>query len=667
MRFICTLWLSFFIGSLAAQDSKLESLKEQYLEAEGRDKLEALNEYIASYVRVDRLGADSLINDFFDSNQPDQTEILWSRLYFRMADVKYFTRDYQNAQAYLDSAILNYQTSSPGTNEDFASAYNLKGILFQRYKTYDSANANFSKAIAYAQKADSEVVLAKVYNSLGTNHWYQRDYASALKAYNQSLEIRKTFSDTSDLAHNYRNIGLTYKSIGDYPMALQYYEKALPFFNGNENQSEFGRLLNSIGLLYKELADFDQSIAFYNRSMAIRKVLGDTVGMTASLDNLGAALIEKGDFGAALENLLRSEQLKEGIEGDIRIYNTLANIGICYDKLEQHRQAKTYFDRAIAEAGKVDEKRIVALAYNNLNLLYRDEGKYRLALDFGLKSLSISSDINTPEALAVANHYLADTYKALGQFGKALEHWEIYSDYQFQLYDQKAATERSRMLVKYDFDQQQQELLQREKTLESLERESALSKSREAALLVVVLALLIVISLLIFIFRSRLKKGNLEQQLIKSEALLAELNKENLDQKLHLKEVELTAYAEQLSQKNELIASFEKQLSTDENASLISLATQVEGRSTTSISWEEFRLKFDQVHGHFVPGLNNLHQDLTNNELDISILLRINLTNKDIACILGASYESVKKSVQRLYKKLSLSNADDLRGYLLQI
>ncbi|GAB5526541.1 MAG: hypothetical protein Roseis2KO_44130 [Roseivirga sp.] len=650
-----------------AQDEKLSGLRAKYLNAKPQEKSQALSDYIRALVREDRLAADSLMSDYFETNSRQDQNINWPKLYQSMADVKYQFREYEIAQTYLDSALLILMTAPEIAYVDLAKTYDLKGIIFQRYRTYDSATFYFTKALANAEKGDSKEVLAKVHNTIGTNHWYMGQYASALKAYNQALEIRKTLQDSSGLAESYRNMGLTYRVIGDYATALQYYEKALPLFARSDNQRGTANLLNSMGVLYKELSDYDQALEFHKRSMQIRKDQGDSLAWSYSLDNIGSAHIQKGNFGQAIEVLLLAEQLKEGEEADVSMYNTLSNIGICYDKLEQHPKAISYFNRALTLAEAVKKKRAMIMVYNNLNQLYNDEGDHIKALQYALTSLTLSQEINTPEALAISHEYLSKTYKALGRFSEALAHSESQISYEKQLFDEKAAEEKSRMLVNYDFANQQRELEDREAKLIDINEQSELLRARQLILLVVVLALLLVIVLLIFTFRTRLTKSRLEQDLITQKAQLVELSKQNLDQQLELKELELTAYAEQLSQKNELIATFKQQFVVDRDKDLQDIAGSVEGRSMGSTSWEEFRLRFDQVHGHFIPRLNELHHDLTNNELNISILLRLNLSNKDMASILGTTYDSVKKSVQRLYKKVGRENADDLRGYLLKI
>lgn len=666
MRYLTSVILSV-ITFFLIQETNLENYQRQFQQAEGNEEIIAFRDYILALARQDLYQADSVIEAFTNSYQGDKKTLEWGRLYFTIADIQYFLRNYEKSHMYLDSAKAQFQRI-PATNEtDFADLYELRGLIFQRHKVHDSSAYYFNIALEHAQKGESREVLGTILNTIATNYYYQGDYAEALNYYNRSLQIRKELPDTSIISINYRNIGLTYKVIGDYSSALEYYEMALPIYESQGDPKGLATIYNSIGVLYKELGNYEEAVNFHLRSMENRKLINDTVGWAYSLDNIGSAYIEKGDFGMALEHLLPSEKLKSGVDGDVSMYNTLSNIGICLDKLSREQEAINYFKRALELAKKYNEKRAIVLVYNNLNLLYRDEGKYSIALENALKSLEASTEIGTMEALATSHLYLSDTYKALGEYAHALEQRELYEQYQSKIFDEKAASEKNRILINYDFEQQRKALKESEAKLQNVSKEHELLRARQVALWVAVGCLVLVIFFGVFLFVSRLKKANLEKHLAETNVKVAELNRENLGKELQIKDMKLTSYATQLSQQNELIASFEKQLTSGQNNDLGAYASKVDGRGISQISWEEFRLKFDQVHPGFVNELSQKHQDLTSNEMDISVLLKINLSNKEIASILGVSYESVKKSIQRLYRKIDCANADELRSHLFNI
>ena len=83
--------------------------------------------------------------------------------------------------------------------------------------------------------------------------------------------------------------------------------------------------------------------------------------------------------------------------------------------------------------------------------------------------------------------------------------------------------------------------------------------------------------------------------------------------------------------------------------------------------WEEFKLYFEKVHHDFFSALKYNFPDLTNADLKLCSLSRLNFNIKETANIFGVSPDSIKKSRYRLRKKLSMGTNDDLLEFLMKI
>lgn len=81
-------------------------------------------------------------------------------------------------------------------------------------------------------------------------------------------------------------------------------------------------------------------------------------------------------------------------------------------------------------------------------------------------------------------------------------------------------------------------------------------------------------------------------------------------------------------------------------------------------SWNDFMMYFDHIHGGFLTALSARHPDLTETELRISAFLRLPMTSKDVASIMGCSTRSVEKHRERLRKKFGLTPAQRIHEYL---
>jgi hypothetical protein len=65
-------------------------------------------------------------------------------------------------------------------------------------------------------------------------------------------------------------------------------------------------------------------------------------------------------------------------------------------------------------------------------------------------------------------------------------------------------------------------------------------------------------------------------------------------------------------------------------------------RTRDSSIWNEFELRFNQVHNTFYQKLNEKSPDLSPNEQRLCAFLRLNMTTKEIASITGQSIRSIE-------------------------
>ena len=77
---------------------------------------------------------------------------------------------------------------------------------------------------------------------------------------------------------------------------------------------------------------------------------------------------------------------------------------------------------------------------------------------------------------------------------------------------------------------------------------------------------------------------------------------------------------------------------------------------------------FGQIHPNFFSTLKQIVNDkLSSSEMRLCMLLRLNLSSKEIADILHITPDSVRIARYRLRKKLPLESKDDLQDYLLNL
>lgn len=80
-----------------------------------------------------------------------------------------------------------------------------------------------------------------------------------------------------------------------------------------------------------------------------------------------------------------------------------------------------------------------------------------------------------------------------------------------------------------------------------------------------------------------------------------------------------------------------------------------------------FFFDFEKIYPSFGTAIQRLVSDVTSNEIRLCILLRLNLSSKEIAQLLSITADSVNKARYRLRKKMGLTSSDDLYTFLLSL
>ena len=82
--------------------------------------------------------------------------------------------------------------------------------------------------------------------------------------------------------------------------------------------------------------------------------------------------------------------------------------------------------------------------------------------------------------------------------------------------------------------------------------------------------------------------------------------------------------------------------------------------------WDEFEKWFTEVHTNFFGNILDEHPELTQRELRVCALIRINLMTKDISNLLKVEPKTIEIYRHRIRHKLGLASDDNLNHYLIR-
>lgn len=186
----------------------------------------------------------------------------------------------------------------------------------------------------------------------------------------------------------------------------------------------------------------------------------------------------------------------------------------------------------------------------------------------------------------------------------------------------------------------------------------------------ILMSLIIIGAILTSVWVIVRRRENLhKQQMLEASSEILQLRNEKLAEAVEAKNSKLMFFSVQMAHKNEVLTKVKSkiQATEEETPSANQRIIQLLDRELKSEDyWSEFNLYFNQVDKDFLQSLQATHPDLTQNDLRICSLIRINLTTKEIASLLNITVRGVEQSRYRLKKRLGLESEDNLPRYIAE-
>lgn len=141
---------------------------------------------------------------------------------------------------------------------------------------------------------------------------------------------------------------------------------------------------------------------------------------------------------------------------------------------------------------------------------------------------------------------------------------------------------------------------------------------------------------------------------------------------LDIKNKELTTFTMQFVEKNRTLKAIEEELmtlkqgSSEHNDSLVKIKKNINLALGADNSWEEFKVRFEDVNNDFYKNIKVDFPDLSNAEIKLAALVKLKLSIKESAALLNNSERSVVSARSRLRKKFGLSKEENLYDFIDQ-
>ncbi|WP_108170233.1 helix-turn-helix and ligand-binding sensor domain-containing protein [Christiangramia gaetbulicola] len=192
--------------------------------------------------------------------------------------------------------------------------------------------------------------------------------------------------------------------------------------------------------------------------------------------------------------------------------------------------------------------------------------------------------------------------------------------------------------------------------------------------LVYVLIFLSVIFLIYWLNKQKLKKHQLQLEAKFEKEHAERLNKIEKDRLMHeidLKRKELANTTMMAAKKNEVLMEIQGELNKDKNKfsnqfRVKHIMTKINNAVKNKDEWKVFETNFNEVHEDFFKDVLEKYPKLTSKDLKLCSYLKMNLSSKEIAPLMGISVRGVEVHRYRLRKKMELDSDVNLTKFLIK-
>jgi len=515
----------------------------------------------------------------------------------------------QEYKQYLRSEISKNHLSGRNTEIVVNNVFSALKYAKDKDMLNDTSTNLFENAL-YLAKADKRRDLS-IWVSLHYAFYFYtyRRYEKCFPLFMYCIESLEENKDEEviQISETYKKIAYFLTTTGDYPKAEEYLKKALHY--ADPKTSDVAGILNSLGFCSLEKKNYGAAENYFRKTLSTAEQNGDHERYAKALGSIADLELKRKNYNKAIELLKQDITISSKHNSD---QNTMFALNLL---------SKVYFEKGDI---KNSEKHLL------------EAKKYAVS-----KSHFRSFEYEINEMIVKIAKIKGDDQQEL----MARRRLEKLKD-SLMDYDAKET------VLRVGWEAQKKQLqMKLEKDHAEMETESYLKVS---AILVSGM-LLIMMALIIRSYRIKMRGKKSEYD---RKVLTLMMDKIQSESKLSGTHKTLQAYQTYLSEKNRQIEALENEIQNIKNSSLSELEEKsgdlqnlLESHLMTDENWKNFRNAFIQKYPGHYRELTSQFPDLTDSNLRIIMLTKLNMNNTEISRLLGVTIDAVKKAKHRLRKK----------------
>jgi tetratricopeptide (TPR) repeat protein len=390
------------------------------------------------------------------------------------------------------------------------------------------------------------------------------------------------------------------------------------------------------------------------------------------LNNYALSLQAGGRYYEAMEYYKRSQVVfaNDTSVGKQKrfLLKSFLNIGICMINMARHDSAEIFFRKGIDLARETSD---AAMLFNSLayfTVFLQEHFRYDEAIEYFNEAQQYLNSSQTYELKSVLFQSMADIYKDKGDFRKAHDFRQIELLFRDSLRNKKTVEKALSIDYRLEVDS-----INHQKQLSEIQMQAEREKYKVHAFAIVSLLILVVSVATFWLYRLH-KQKQLNAIRAQNEAMEKEIIKQQAELELLKKEEQLIASSLQLSVKETDLNTIKEKLQKHVEKSgdpqfdeLKNVLSQVKSSERKSEHLRSINELISSKQSEFYKKVKKQYPSLTDDEMRLIMLLRLNLSSDELIMLFNISRSSLNTKRYRLRKKMGLARDAGLEDFIMQI
>ncbi len=294
-------------------------------------------------------------------------------------------------------------------------------------------------------------ILLNCYNKLYDNKSYE--YYSL-----QLIEILQKERKYKELSSVYLNFSAFYGKISNYNKSFIYTNKLIELAKKTADTLMLAKSYSNLGTILLALKDNENAIIYLKKGLKLIEYNNGNTSLKVSINNnIAIVLGNQKLFDESLAYQLTSLKLLENTQNYRQLGLTQLNIGYTFSELKKYQNALIFFNKALTNALKSEDKFLVASIYKNLgecNLVLKN---YTIAYKYLRKAESIA--LETHNIITLADSYeILSNYSFINKdFKQAFIYYEKFQKLNDSLFVSKNNKNVSELKVNFETTEKEKE------------------------------------------------------------------------------------------------------------------------------------------------------------------------------------------------------------------